>query len=41
MPAILYGSGAWCLKESEMKILLRTDISMMRAISGIQLKDRN
>ena len=23
-PAILYGSDAWCLKESEMRILPRT-----------------
>ena len=25
-PAILYGSEAWCLKESEMEILGRTEI---------------
>ena len=30
-PAILYGSEAWCLKESEMGIL-RTERSMVRAI---------
>ena len=24
--AILYGSGAWCLKESEMGILRRTEV---------------
>ena len=28
-PAILYGSEAWCLKESEMGILLRTERSMV------------
>ena len=26
-PAILYGSEAWCLKESEMRILRRTERS--------------
>ena len=35
-PAILYGSEAWCLKESEIGILQRTE----RAICGVQLKDR-
>ena len=39
-PAILYGSEAWCLKESEMGILQRTEISMVRAMCGVQLKDR-
>ena len=39
-PAILYGSEAWCLKESEMKILRRTERSMVRAMCGVQLKDR-
>ena len=28
-PAILYGSEAWCLKESEMGILGRTEGSMV------------
>ena len=28
-PAILYGSEAWCLKESEIGILLRTEKSMV------------
>ena len=40
MPAILYGSEAWCLKESEMGILQRTEGSMVRAMCGVQLKDR-
>ena len=31
-PAILYGSEAWCLKESEMGILQRTERSMVRAM---------
>ena len=39
-PAILYGNEAWCLRESEMGILRRTEISMVRAICGVQLKDR-
>ena len=39
-PAILYGSEAWCLKESEIGILQSTERSMVRAICGVQLKDR-
>ena len=39
--AILYGSEAWCLKESEMGLLQRIEISMVRAMCGVQLKDRN
>ena len=39
-PAILYGSEALCLKESEMGILRRTQRSMVRAMRGVQLKDR-
>ena len=38
-PAILYGSEAWCLKESETEIF-RTEGSMVRAMCGVQLKDR-
>ena len=30
--AILYGSEAWCLKESEMGVLLRTEGSIVRAM---------
>ena len=37
--AILCESETWCLKESEMGILRRTDRSMVRAMCGIQLKD--
>ena len=40
VPAILYGSEAWCLKESGMMILGRTAISMVRAFCWVQLKDR-
>ena len=39
-PAILYGSEAWCLMESEIGILRRTERSMVRAMCGVQLKDR-
>ena len=39
-PAILYVSEAWCLKESEMGILHRTEMAMLRAMCGGQLKDR-
>ena len=39
-PAILYGSEAWCLKESKMGILRRTERSMARAMCGVQLRDR-
>ena len=39
-PAILYGSAAWCLKEIEMGILQRTERSLVRAMCGVQLKDR-
>ena len=40
MQAILHGSEAWCLKESEMGILRRTERSMVRAMCAVQLKDR-
>ena len=39
-PAPLYGSKAWCLKESEMGILRTTERSMERAMYVVQLKDR-
>ena len=34
-PAILYGSEAWCLKESEMGILQRTERFMVRAMCEV------
>ena len=34
------GNEAWCLKESEMRILRRTERFMVRAMCGVQLKDR-
>ena len=39
-PGILNGSEAWFLKENEMGILRRTDRSIVRAMCGVQLKDR-
>ena len=39
-PVVLNESKEWCLKESEMRILRRTERSMMREMSGVQLKDR-
>ena len=39
-PAILYGSEAWCLKESEMGILRNRERSTVRAMCEIQVKDR-
>ena len=39
-PTMLYGSETWCLKESEMGILRRTERSMVRVMCGVQLKDR-
>ena len=38
-PATLNGSEAWCLEESEMGIV-RTERSTVRAVCGVQLKDR-
>ena len=40
MPAMLHGSEAWCLNESHMGILRRTERSTLRAMCGVQLKDR-
>ena len=39
-PAILYGCEAWCLIESDMGILQRTERGIVRAMCGVQLKDR-
>ena len=39
-PAILYESEAWCLKESEMRVLQRSERSMVRAMCGVQPKNR-
>ena len=38
-PAILFGSEAGCLKESEMRILRRTEISTVRAMCRVELED--
>ena len=39
-PAMLCGRETWCLTESEMRILRGTERSMVRAMCGVQLKDR-
>ena len=39
-PAMLYGSESWCLKESEMVILRKPERSMVRAMCGVQFKDK-
>ena len=36
----MYGSEEYSLKESEMGILRRIERSMVRAMCGVQLKDR-
>ena len=37
---MLYGSEAWCLRESEMGIYRMTERSTVRAMYVVQLKDR-
>ena len=39
-PAILYGCEAWCLNESEMGILRRSEASIVRAMCGVLLKEK-
>ena len=36
----MYGSEAWCLKETDIGILRRIERSMMGTMCGVQLKDR-
>ena len=38
--AMLYGSETWCLRESEMGILRRTERAMVRSICAVKLVDR-
>ena len=38
--AMLYGSEAWCLKESEIELLQRTVRALVRAMCRVQLIDR-
>ena len=38
--AMLYGSETWCLRESEMTILRRTERAMVRSMCGVKLVDR-
>ena len=37
--AMLYGSGTWCLRETEMAIL-RSQRAMVRSMCGVKLTDR-
>ena len=37
---MLYGSETWCLRETEMAILRRTERAMVRSIGGVKLVDR-
>ena len=38
--AMLYGSETWCLRESEMAILRRSERAMVRSMCGVKLVDR-
>ena len=38
--AMLYGSETWCLRESKMAILRRTERAMVRSMCGMKLEDR-
>ena len=38
--AMLYGSETWCLKESEMAMLRRTERAMVRSTCGVILVGR-
>ena len=38
--AMLYGSETWCLRESEIAILRKTQTAMMRSMCGVKLVDR-
>ena len=38
--AVLYGSETWCLRESEMAILRRTERAMVRSVCRVKLVDR-
>ena len=38
--AMLYGSETWCLRETEMEILRRTERAMVRSMCGVKLVDR-
>ena len=38
--AMVYGSETWCLRESELAILRRTERAMVRAMCGVKLMDK-
>ena len=37
---MLYGSETWCLRESDMAILRRTERAMVRAMCGVKLMEK-
>ena len=37
----MYGSEAWCLKESKMGLLQRAERSLVRAMCGVQCNNSN
>ena len=37
---MLYGSETWCLRETEMAILRKTERAMVRSMCGVKLVDR-
>ena len=38
--AMLYENETWCLRGSEMAILIRTETAMVRSMCGVKLVDR-
>ena len=38
--AMLYGKETWCLRESDMTILRRTERAMVRAMCGVKLMEK-
>ena len=38
--AMLYGCETWCLRETEMATLRRTERAMVRSMCGVKLVDR-
>ena len=38
--AMLYGSETWCLRETKMAVLRRTERAMVRSMCGVKLVDR-
>ena len=38
--AMLYGSETWCLRQTEMAVLRKTERAMVRSMCGVKLQDR-